>query len=213
MFSMFFKGIILGFSIAAPVGPIGLLCIRRTLMYGRLAGFVSGLGAAVADAFYGALAGFGLTFLSEFLISMRLWLTIIGSVFLVFLGIQIIRSPAPKHAKDVAEKGLINCFISTLFLTLTNPLTIIVFMGLFAAFADINQDFASIGSLVLGVFLGSTLWWFILVSLVGLVKTRISFKHLAMVNKIAGILIIGFGIYALITVGLWHIIRTNLWSS
>lgn len=199
MDSMLLKGIIIGFSIAAPIGPIGLLCIRRTLAYGFLAGIFSGLGASVADVVYASIAGFGITYVSELLLSIRTWLTIIGSAFLMLLGYRIFQSPPMTHDGHVSSKGLINCFISTFFLTLTNPMTIIVFMALFAAFADVTLDYTAGVSLVTGVFVGATTWWLILTGFIALIRTRIKPHMLGYINKIAGIMIIGFGLYTLST--------------
>jgi threonine/homoserine/homoserine lactone efflux protein len=199
MDSMLLKGIIIGFSIAAPVGPIGLLCIRRTLAYGFLAGLFSGLGASVADAFYAGIAGFGVTFISDVLLTYRVWLTILGSCFLVILGYRIMQSPPLTHDGQVSSKGLVNCFLSTFFLTLTNPFTIILFMAVFAAFADIKLSYISAFSLIGGVFLGATAWWLFLSGFIALIRTRITPQALGYINKIAGLLIIGFAIYTLST--------------
>jgi threonine/homoserine/homoserine lactone efflux protein len=199
MDSMLLKGIIIGFSIAAPVGPIGLLVIRRTLAYGFLAGIFSGLGASVADAVYAGIAGFGVTYISDLLLSFRVWLTIIGSCFLVMIGYRIMQSPPMTHDGPVSSKGLINSFISTFFLTLTNPLTIIVFMAVFAAFADITLDYLSALLLISGVFIGATAWWLFLSGFIALIRTKITPKILGYINKAAGALIIAFAIYTLST--------------
>src|SRR5690242_13032805 len=126
------RGLLLGFSIAAPVGPIGVLCIRRTLADGRVVGFVSGLGAATADAFYGAVAGFGLTVISALLIEQRFWLRLIGGGFLLYLGVRTVLARPAERAASAGGKGLAGAYGSTLFLTLTNPLTILSFAAIFA---------------------------------------------------------------------------------
>ena len=132
--SLFLRGLVIGFSIAAPVGPIGILCIRRTLADGRASGFLSGLGAATADALYGCVAGFGLTVVSAFLVDQRTWIQLIGGVFLLALGVRTLRSrPAERAAQASAGRGLAGSYLSTLLLTLTNPMTIISFAGIFAA--------------------------------------------------------------------------------
>src|SRR6476469_804314 len=127
----FLRGIIIGLSIAAPVGPIGVLCIRRTLALGQTTGFLSGLGAATADAFYGAIAGFGLTFISRFLVSQQGWLRLIGGAFLVYLGVRTFRAAPAAEAAQASGQGLVSAYISTLFLTLTNPTTILSFVAVF----------------------------------------------------------------------------------
>ncbi|HEX5679515.1 MAG TPA: LysE family transporter, partial [Desulfobacterales bacterium] len=131
---LFLRGLVIGFSIAAPVGPIGILCIRRTLAEGRASGFLSGLGAATADALYGCVAGFGLTVVSAFLVDQRAWIQLVGGVFLLALGVRTLRSkPAERAAQAAAGRGLAGSYLSTLLLTLTNPMTIISFAGIFAA--------------------------------------------------------------------------------
>src|SRR5690242_13558589 len=112
------KGLLLGFSIAAPVGPIGVLCIRRTLAHGRMVGFVSGLGAARADAFYGTLAGFGVAFVSSFLISQVIWLQLVGGLFLCHLGMRTLLDRPAERAANATEHGLFSAYGSTLLLTL-----------------------------------------------------------------------------------------------
>src|SRR6476661_6636317 len=158
------RGLLLGFSIAAPVGPIGVLCIRRTLADGRLAGLVSGLGAATADALYGAVAGFGLTFVSTFLVSQQVWLRIVGGLFLLFLGLKTFLIKPSTVSADSGGKGLLRAYASTVALTLTNPLTILSFAVVFAGLGlgSGSSDYLSAGLLVLGVFCGSALWWLLL---------------------------------------------------
>jgi threonine/homoserine/homoserine lactone efflux protein len=192
----FIKGLLIGFSIAAPVGPIGILCIRRTLAEGRLTGFISGLGAASADAFYGSVAAFGLTAVSGFLISQRSWMQLLGGAFLIYLGIRTFRSIPADQAGSEQTQGLFSAFLSTFLLTLTNPMTIISFTAIFAGLGlgqsqgDLNEAL----QLVVGVFLGSAAWWFTLSFLVGIFKTRINERTLVWVNRIAGVFILGFGI-------------------
>ncbi len=195
------KGILLGFSIAAPVGPIGVLCIRRTLAGGRLSGFVSGLGAATADAFYGSIAGFGLTFISGFLVSQQAWLRLLGGAFLLYLGIRTFMAETAQAAAAASEEGLAGDYASTLFLTLTNPLTIISFAAIFAGLgvASGSGDYVSAATLVAGVFLGSASWWFILSGGVSLFHSRFSLAGLNWVNRISGAIILGFGLLALLS--------------
>ena len=131
-FELLWKGAVIGFAIAAPVGPIGLLCIRRTLAEGRLIGLVSGLGAATADAIYGLVAGFGLTAVSGFLIGQGFWLRVIGGAFLCWLGARIFVSEPATKAASVDGRGLVGAYASTLALTLTNPTTILSFVAIFA---------------------------------------------------------------------------------
>ena len=128
----FLRGLIIGFSIAAPVGPIGVLCIGRTLTQGRISGLISGLGAATADALYGSIAAFGLTFISTMLINQQGWIRLIGGIFLCFLGIKISLSSPARQAARVKGHSLVSSYASTFFLTLTNPMTILSFAAIFA---------------------------------------------------------------------------------
>jgi threonine/homoserine/homoserine lactone efflux protein len=199
--SFFLRGFIIGFSIAAPVGPIGVLCIRRTLAEGRASGFISGLGAASADAIYGCIAGFGLTFISSLLISQQFWFRLVGGAFLCYLGIRtFLARPAGKAALDKGY-GLPGAYASTFFLTLTNPMTILSFAAIFAGLglgsASGNYGFA--GLLVLGVFIGSALWWLILSGTVGMVRTKFNPSGLRWLNRISGITITGFGLLAFLS--------------
>lgn len=203
--SLFIRGLLIGFSIAAPVGPIGVLCIRRTLADGRVSGLASGFGAATADAFYGCVAGFGLTFISSFLVGQRIWLSLFGGLFLLYLGIKTLLSkPAEKEA-DIKQSGLLGSYFSTLLLTLTNPMTILSFVAIFAGLglANTSGSYDSALVLVLGVFLGSAMWWLLLSGGVGLFRERSNAQGLLWVNRVSGLIITIFGIIAL----------TNLMSS
>lgn len=169
MWMIFLKGLIIGFSIAAPVGPIGILCIKRTFSKGIWAGFITGLGAALADTFYGLIAAFSLTFIFSGFLGQKLWLQGIGMIFLFYLGIRIFLEKECKHDEDNSKedkyfndkKNIIADFFSAFVLTLTNPLTVVSFTAIFAAIG-LNLEANSIllpTILVFGVFLGSILWW------------------------------------------------------
>lgn len=198
--NIFFRGLIIGFSIAAPVGPIALLCIRRTLTQGNLSGLISGLGAATADAVYGCVAGLGLTFISNLLISQQLWLRIIGGTFLCYLGIKIFVSQPAKQAAIAKSTSLVSDYASTFFFTLTNPLTILSFAAIFAGLgvASNSGNYLSAIILVLGVFTGSALWWLILCSTISLLRTKLSPPRLQWVNRISGVIIALFGLFSLL---------------
>jgi len=195
------RGLAIGFSIAAPVGPIGVLCIRRTLTEGRVSGLVSGLGAATADAVYGCIAGFGLTFISHFLIDQQVWLRLGGGVFLCYLGLRTLLARPAEQAASARGNGLVGAFVSTFFLTLTNPMTIISFAAIVAGLglAGTMGNYMSAGALILGVFIGSALWWLILSGGVGLFRERFSQYGLRWVNRISGAIITGFGVLALVS--------------
>jgi threonine/homoserine/homoserine lactone efflux protein len=193
---LFLRGLVIGFSIAAPVGPIGILCIRRTLADGRASGFLSGLGAATADALYGCVAGFGLTVVSAFLVDQRTWIQLIGGVFLLALGVRTLRSrPAERAAQASAGRGLAGSYLSTLLLTLTNPMTIISFAGIFAALgvAETGGNLRAAAWLVLGVFVGSAAWWLLLSGGVGLMRERLATGALLWVNRASGAVLVVFG--------------------
>jgi len=199
----FLRGLVIGFSIAAPVGPIGVLCIRRTLAEGRALGFVSGLGAATADAIYGAIAGFGLTFLSGFLVREQGWLRLVGGLFLVYLGIRtFIALPTASAGGGVSPTGgtaLWAAYATTFALTLTNPMTILSFAAIFAGLGVATREYESAGLLVTGVFTGSALWWLILSSAAGALRSRLRPESLRWVNRGAGVVIAAFGLLALVS--------------
>jgi threonine/homoserine/homoserine lactone efflux protein len=199
--SFLLRGLIIGFSIAAPVGPIGVLCIRRTLAEGRASGLFSGLGAATADAIYGCIAGFGLTFISNFLIKQQVWLRLIGGSFLCYLGVRTFLSKPAEQAASAKGNGLVGSYVSTFFLTITNPMTILSFAAIFAGLGvgDTGGNYVSAAILVLGVFIGSTLWWFILSGGVTVFRTKFNSSRLRWVNRISGIIITGFGLIALLS--------------
>jgi len=200
--SLLLKGLGIGLSSAAPVGPIGVLCIRRTLVQGRLYGFISGLGAASADAIYGAIAGFGLTFISNFLVEQQTWLRLIGGLFLFVLGLKtLLEKPTDQAFSDQRNK-LIDAYSSTFFLTITNPITIISFAAIFAGLglASDGRSYFSAGILVLGVFTGSLLWWLLLSGGAGIFREKFTLNGLQWTNRISGVVIIGFGIFAFLSV-------------
>lgn len=196
--SFLLQGIIIGFSIAAPVGPIGVLCIRRTLAQGLVAGLVSGLGAASADAAYGCIAGFGLTLISSILVSQKLWLHWIGGLFLCYLGCKTFIAKPTLTAATAKGSSRIDTYASTFFLTLTNPMTILSFTTVFAGLGvgSVHGSYAAAGVLVLGVFIGSAFWWLLLSSGVSLFRTQFNLNGLRWVNRIAGTVIVVFGLAA-----------------
>ena len=198
----FYKGLVIGFSIAAPVGPIGILCIKRTLTSGRWVGLASGLGAATADAIYGFIAAFGLTFISNFLIQQQTWLRLIGGAFLCYLGTKTFFSQPVDSSAPSSHLNLLNAYGSTFFLTLTNPLTILSFAAIFAGLGlvDASSDYLSASIMVLGVFLGSACWWVLLSTGVHILRAKFTPDGLQWVNRISGLIILGFGIAALLSV-------------
>jgi len=195
---VFLRGIAIGFSIAAPVGPIGVLCIRRTLVEGRATGLAVGLGAAVADAVYGAIAGFGLTAVSSLLVRQQGWLRLAGGLFLCYLGVRTFVARPAERAAGGTGAGRLGAFASTFGLTLTNPATILSFVAVFAGLGIAGAgSWREAGVLVAGVFLGSALWWLILSGTVGALRTRLDAAILRRVNRGAGLVLLAFGAAAL----------------
>jgi threonine/homoserine/homoserine lactone efflux protein len=195
---IFLKGLIIGLSIAVPVGPIGILCIRRTLTQGRIIGFLSGLGAATADALYGAMAGFGLTILSNFLIGHWSWFHLIGGGLLCIIGVKTFLSKPTERGEPIGEDSLWHAYLSTFFLTLTNPMTILFFVAVFAGLGVVSASdhYISAGVMVSGVFMGSAMWWLVLSGFTGILRGLFNVKRLQWLNRFSGLIIIGFGLFA-----------------
>jgi len=212
---LFLKGLVLGFSIAAPVGPIGALCIQRTLARGRLVGLVTGLGAATVDAIYGCLAAAGLSAASSFLTANQIPIRLGGGLFLVYLGLGILRSrPAAAGAAEgkagrgrlpepgSMRGGLVAAYGSALVLTLTNPMTILSFAGIFAGVMPAGGRLGPWDptTLVAGVFVGSSLWWLILSTLADALRSRLDASWTRRVNLVSALTVVTFGLAAVLTV-------------
>jgi len=201
-FLLLLQGIIIGFAIAAPVGPVGVLCIRRALADGRFAAFVAGLGAAVADTFYGAVAAFGLTLVTDFLTDHKTPLSLVGGLFLMYLGWATLRAKGDVQPAPEANAGLIRDFVSTFFITLTNPATILAFMAVFASISAVqirNPMSLDAGLLIAGVFAGSAAWWGLLSAVTGSVRSRFSPHWLTWLNRGSGVVLVVFGIGVLLS--------------
>ena len=197
------RGLLIGFSIAAPVGPIGVLVIRRTLAEGRVAGLVTGMGAATADAIYGCIAGFGLTAISGLLLDNQWWVRLIGGLFLCYLGVRAFLARPAERAADAPSSGLLGAYLATLGLTLSNPTTILSFLAILAGLGVgvAGGSFGAAALLVLGVFTGSALWWLLLSGGVNLLRLRLTPAVLRWVNRASGLIILGFGVLALSGLG------------
>ena len=196
--SFFFQGLLIGLAIAAPVGPIGVLCIRRSLADGRLVGFFTGLGAATADAAYGCIAAFGLTALSGFMVGQRVWLGLAGGVFLCFLGVRTFLATPRETIMAPTGDQIASAYFSALVLTMTNPMTILSFIWVFAGLGlGTTPEYATASMLVIGIFIGSALWWLILSGGVGFLRDRMSAGLIRKVNRCSAAIIFAFGIYAL----------------
>jgi threonine/homoserine/homoserine lactone efflux protein len=172
--TLFFKGLVFGFLLAATVGPMWVLCFRRTMEHGALAGFVSGMGIAVADGLYGAVAAFGLAAISGFLLQHSYWIGLVGAIFLIYLGIKTLLSKPALNGSTEGKVSLGKAFLSTLGLTLANPPTILAFVAIFAGLGlASNADYGAASLVVLGVFLGSASWWIVLAAGAGWLRGRI----------------------------------------
>jgi threonine/homoserine/homoserine lactone efflux protein len=198
--SLFIRAFVIGVSIAAPVGPIGVLCIRRTLAHGKLAGFLSGMGAASADMIYGGVAAFGLTAITGLLVENAFWLKIIGGGFLLYLGVKTFLEKPAERAAQAKQNGMFGMYLSTFFLTIINPMTILAFAAVFAGLMPVEKINSPL-AMVAGVFCGSAAWWLTLSLGVGVMRERLTQTHMAWINRISGIVIAAFGIAALIGSG------------
>ena len=193
------KGIGIGFAVAAPVGPIGLLCIRTTLERGRIAGLCAGLGAAVADTLFGLVGVLGLTVVRDLIDHQRFWLELGGGIFLVAFGVHLaMKRPVLQTGGDEIPASLWADFVKTLLLTLANPTTIISFMAVFAGVPGTARvPLALIPVLVVGVFAGSAGWWLALSGMVSMIRHMISERTMIWMNRVAGGILIVFGLYTL----------------
>lgn len=194
------KGIVVGLSASIPLGPIGVLCIQRTLNKGRLSGFVSGLGAASADGFYAIVAGFGISVIIDSLTEYQLYVRLIGGFVLLFMGYKLfVTNPGVQLRKQLRKKGsgLFGDFISIYALTLSNPITIFVFAAVFAGFqiVDKQSQFLSVLSLVSGVLLGAVLWWFTLSSIVSIFRDKFKLRRMLLINRVAAVLVVVFALF------------------
>ncbi len=197
------KGIIIGIIVSAPMGPIGVLCIQKTVNKGRFFGFFSGMGAATADTLYAILAVFGVTFITDFLSKNQLFLQVIGIVVLLYLGLRMILNNPIKqyryYRSGIKRNNFIKDFISVFFLTLSNPLTIIFFGAAFTMFGLINSPAETINYkyiLILGVFGGASFWWFLLSSLVDKFRKRFRLRNILVINRVSGIMIVTLTVIA-----------------
>jgi len=203
--SLFVKGLIVGFCLAAPVGPIAAICVQRTIAKRWLSGLVSGMGAAAADAVYGAVAAFGATIISEFLISEHDWLQRVGGVILLLLGVRLLfMQPVERKKNGAPNRGLTGDFLSTFVLTLTNPMTFVAFAAIFATMgigAVRGQPMLTV-ELVGGVFAGSAAWWVILCACAFALRRHFDFRRLVMVNRATGVFVIVVGlVYLCVNMG------------
>jgi len=194
---------LIGISVSAPLGPIGVLCIQRTLNKGFKSGFISGIGAASADIIYAIIAGFSITYISDFLIEYQTYIRIIGGAFLILVGIRISISNPAKQVRKLRIKGnnYYKDYITSFLITVSNPITILAFGAFFATFNMIDKNAGNfpIVIMIITVFGGALLWWVSLISVVTVFKSKIRLRNLLWINRITGVLIVLFAIFVIIS--------------
>lgn len=200
--SLFLKGSLIGFSIAMPVGPVGMVCIQHSLRRGLTAGLIAGSGAALADAFYGGMAGFGISMLSHMLTNYQLWFQLLGAIILWVIGIKIFKSQPSSVETTPRSYSSLRIFFSTFVLTLTNPLTLICFAAIYASLgiSPENQEILSTGILSLGILFGAAIWWLVLSSGVAIIGKRFHLNSSPLLNRISGGVLTGCGCLASLSV-------------
>lgn len=201
------EGLLIGIAVSIPLGPIAVICVQRTVYKGRLNGFLSGLGAAFADTFFAMIAGLGLAFFVNFFEEKRLYLMLGGGILLIILGARLVFNSAVKEIKDNLPKyHLFSDFASVFLLTLSNPITILFFGAVFAGFGVVEKGNYVLTFVALaGIFIGAVLWWFSLTSIVSAFRKNFHISRLMLLNRIAGIFIILFGIYAILSLFIKHL--------
>ncbi len=202
-----FLGIAAGLMASVPLGPIGILCIQRTLANNRLSGFLSGLGAATADTFFALLALYALRYINSFIAEYDFWVNVIGGLIIIVFGMSIflkkVHHPSKKSQRNASEMSYVGNFFSVLILTLPNPAYFGVFVWVFAAMGVGSSDSTTVGysvALLSGVLIGAAFWWFVLTLLVDKLRKKFSYKGLWWLNKISGGFIMLLGMWAVIKV-------------
>lgn len=193
------KGLVIGFSSAAPIGPIGVLCIKRTITNGRTIGFVTGMGGATIDLIYAIIGGFGLTLISDFLINQKNILQLFGGLFIIYLGFKVFSSKKTNNHEKSGNQGLLISYLSSFLIAVTSPMAIVYYVAVFAGLGLVATivNYYEASTLAAGVFLGSTIWWIILSNVVGILKDKVNDKGLIYINRFSGVILISFGIFAL----------------
>jgi len=196
---IFFHGLLIGILASMPVGALAVLSVQRTMSTGLIAGFVIGLGAAVADIIHGSVAAFGVSIISDFLIKYDIIFGLIGSFFLLIIGYRIFVTDAIKEFKKnskFSKRKLLNDFFSSLVIAISNPVNIIGFGGFFASFGVANQATTTLQIILLlfGVFIGAILWWFSLSFIVNIFRSKIKMRNIFWINKIMGAFVFLLGI-------------------
>ena len=195
----FFRGLLIGFVVAVPVGPVGLLCINRALSGGAAYGLVSGLGVATADAISAGIAVLGLAIFFSFLIHQEVWFHLVAGLFLCYLGFKIFTSKPTGQVTSAKDSGLARAYASMFLLAMTNPGTILSLLAICAGWGvgNLGGNYLSAALLTSGVFFGSALWWFLLASGMVFFGPKFAYPGLRLVHRISGLIIIGFGFFVL----------------
>jgi threonine/homoserine/homoserine lactone efflux protein len=193
--SLFVQGIIIGLTLAVPVGPIALMCIQRTVIEGRLHGIFSGFGVATADSFYAAVSVFGLTFISGVIIAQQHLFRFLAGMVLIFIGIRVFMSEPACISTKAEHETYLKDFLSMVAIAISNPLTLVFFLVVLPGIGIVvyETSFLLAIEFVTGVFFGSAVWWIILCGSVGSLRSRISVEKLGLINRISGLLISCFG--------------------
>ena len=199
---LFIKGIVAGFIIAAPVGPVGVLCIQRTLSKGMMMGLAPGVGGAVADMIFGGVAAFGLTFIADFLLRHDQWMRLGGGILLLILGMHgLLKQHAKMAPATPSVSGAAGDAISAFLLTVTNPMTILTFSPVFLAVGAVvpKDDRPAAWTLILGVLVGSCIWWLMLCALTELFRRRVNSARIVIIHRVSAGLILFFGVVVLLS--------------
>ncbi len=191
-----FKGMLVGLMVSIPLGPMGVLIIQKTLHKGALSGFIAGMGAASADLFYATVAAFGLGFVINIVQAHELLLQVIGGIFLIAVGLKIyfdnpIRQIRQRRQGRVSKTGLLGDYLSLFFLTVSNPITVVVFMAVFAGMSVFGESSSLLGEVlvVAGVLLGGGIWWYTLSTLVNIFRRKFRLRVLVTINRVSGMII------------------------
>ena len=195
------QGVVIGLVVAVPVGPLGLLCVNRSLMLGALAGLASGLGVASADAVAAGIAALGISLISDFLLEFQIFLRFVGGIFLCVLGYRIYRTEPAVKVPTISTNGLLGAYATTFFLTFSNPVTIMSFIAIYAGWhvPSLHGHYLAAAFLTTGVFIGSGIWWVMLFVGLTLFRLNISHRFLALVHRVSGVFMVGFGITVLLS--------------
>ncbi len=200
--SLVIQGIVIGFVVAVPVGPLGLLCINRALALGALCGLFSGLGVATADALAAGIAALGVTLISAFLLEHQTGLSLVGGLFLCYMGCKIYRTSPSHQPLPNNVSGLFGAYATTFFLTFSNPVTILSFVAIYAGWGvkSLHGHYFGAALLALGVFAGSALWWILLFAGLTLFRDAFNARILGLIHKVSGTIIAGFGLIVLLSI-------------